>query len=77
MTTDISTLEHHHNALQISFNLLLLSLTKSRPEVVEEWLSALRYTLDTEPAIPDKQREILLSQLTVLTQHMKTIKLGG
>lgn len=72
--TDITTLEHHHNALQISFNLLLLSLSKSQPEVVEDWLAALLHTLDSEPAIPEKQQELMQGQFVALARHMKDLK---
>lgn len=74
MTVDIETLEHHHNALQVHFNLLLLSLAKHQPEVVEDWLSALLHTIDTEDAIPEKQRELMQGQFLALAEHMKELK---
>lgn len=74
MKIDIETLEHHHNALQVSFNLLLLSLTKHQPDIVEEWLSTLFHTIDTEDSIPEKQRELMQGQFLVLAEHMEDIK---
>lgn len=72
--TDITTLEHHHNALQISFNLLLMSLAKNQPDVVEDWLAALLHTLDTELSIPEEQRELLQIQFLNFANNMKEIK---
>lgn len=77
MKIDIETLEHHHNALQIYFNLLLLSLAKHQPEVVDNWLADLQHALDSEPAIPEKQRELMQSQCLAFAEHAKNIKHQG
>jgi len=55
---------------------LISTHSKSQPEVVEDWLAALLRTLDTEPAIPDKQRELMQGQFVALAEHMKSIKSG-
>ena len=73
MTIDMKTLEHHHNALQVQFNLLLIALSGRSPDVVSEWLAQLTHVLDTEPLIPEKQRELMQAQFVRFAELMERI----
>lgn len=74
MTAGIETIEHHHNALQIYFNLLLLTLSERQPEIVDGWLASLLHVLDSEPAIPEKQRELMQAQFVRFAEHIAELK---
>lgn len=65
---DINTLEQHHNALQIMFNLLLHSLAQKAPGVLDDWLSEVRGVLDETPQIHGKQREIMEKTVRLLAK---------
>lgn len=71
---DMKTLEQHHNALQIMFNLLIHSLTETSPQAVNGWLQRLHQVLETEPGIQGKQREIMTRTLALVAEEMANME---
>jgi hypothetical protein len=71
MAIDVKTLEQHHNALQIMFNLLLHSLVEKSPNVVESWLEVLEAFLDNEPDVRGKQREVMIEMFLAATTALE------
>jgi hypothetical protein len=68
---DIKTLEQHHNALQIMFNLLINTLLEESPEVVKGWLQSLDQVLETEPSIVGRQRDVMTRMLKNVTEVLE------
>lgn len=71
MAIDVKTLEQHHNALQVMFNLLLHSLVEKSPNVVESWLGVLEAFLDNEP-VRGTQREVMEQMFLAATTALES-----
>jgi hypothetical protein len=72
MAIDVKTLEQHHNALQVMFNLLLHSMVEKSPSVVESWLGVLEAFLDNEPDVRGKQREVMEQMFLAATTALES-----